>query len=64
MNSGSLMTTVINRTLDIMCWTFAAPLVHYLRRKQLQKVTQEQRDIRRISHLLNTILVAHGDMLS
>jgi hypothetical protein len=30
----------------------------------LQKQTQEQRDIHRISRLLNRILVAHSDMLS
>jgi len=47
-----------------MCWTAAAPMIHYLRKKQLHKETQEQRDIRRISRLLNTILVAHGDLLS
>ncbi|MDP6234813.1 MAG: hypothetical protein QF364_03130 [Candidatus Poseidoniaceae archaeon] len=58
------MTTVINRILDIMCWTAAAPMIHYLRKKQLHKETQEQRDIRRISRLLNTILLAHGDLLS
>ncbi|MBT3441639.1 MAG: hypothetical protein HON05_00505 [Euryarchaeota archaeon] len=62
--SPSIMTNLLNRSLDLMCWTAAAPLVRHLRVRQLQKQTQEQRDIHRISRLLNRILVAHSDMLS
>lgn len=58
------MTTLTNRCLDLLCWTAAAPLIHVLREKQLQKQTQELRDVRRISLLLNTILLAHSDLLS
>jgi len=47
-----------------MCWTAAAPLIHVLRRRQLQKQTQEQQDVHRISRLLNKILLAHSDLLS
>ncbi|HJL97085.1 MAG TPA: hypothetical protein QF401_02935 [Candidatus Poseidoniaceae archaeon] len=58
------MTTLVNRCLDLMCWTAAAPLIHVLRRRQLQKQTQEQQDVHRISRLLNKILLAHSDLLS
>ncbi|MCP2505072.1 MAG: hypothetical protein NLN65_07235 [Candidatus Poseidoniaceae archaeon] len=58
------MTTFTNRCLDLMCWTAVAPLVHVLRKRQLHKQTQEQRDVHRISRLLNTILLAHSDLLS
>ncbi|NCG01747.1 MAG: hypothetical protein GWP25_08155 [Euryarchaeota archaeon] len=58
------MTTLVNRCLDLMCWTAAAPLVRALRKRQLHKQTQEQRDVHRISRLLNSILLAHSDLLS
>ncbi len=58
------MKSIINKCLDAMCWTAAAPIVRMLREHQLNRRTQEQRDVHRIGRLLNSIMSAHGDMLS
>lgn len=50
--------------MDALCWTPIAPLIGAARRRRIQFKTRERSDVHRISKLLNTIMLAHGDMLS
>tara|TARA_B100000767_G_scaffold272742_1_gene301142 strand:- start:946 stop:1122 length:177 start_codon:yes stop_codon:yes gene_type:complete len=58
------MTAATSQLMDALCWTPAAPIIRAARRYRIQNKTQEQSDVHRISTLLNTIMHAHGDMLS
>jgi len=41
-----------------------AKVIRYSRKRSINRITPEDYDVRRISELLNNIMVAHGDMLS
>ncbi|MEJ6563458.1 MAG: hypothetical protein QNL85_07125 [Euryarchaeota archaeon] len=58
------MTTTVTLVLDALCWTPAAPFIRAARRHRIGYRTREQTDVYRISSLLSTIMLAHGDMLS
>ncbi|HII11412.1 MAG TPA: hypothetical protein HA356_04990 [Candidatus Poseidoniaceae archaeon] len=58
------MTALVSHLMDALCWTPIAPLIGAARRRKIQSQTRERSDVHRISKLLNTIMLAHGDMLS
>ncbi|MCH1529269.1 MAG: hypothetical protein L7S46_06045 [Candidatus Poseidoniaceae archaeon] len=58
------MTTTTSHLLDALCWTPAAPFIRAIRRHSIARRTREEYDVHRISKLLSTIMLAHGDLLS
>ena len=58
------MNIATSRLNDALCWTPLAPLIRAARRHRIGRRTREQNDVHRISTLLSSIMLAHGDMLS
>jgi hypothetical protein len=58
------MNATTARLNDALCWTPLAPLVRAARKYRIGRRTREQNDVHRISVLLSSIMLAHGDMLS
>ena len=58
------MNATTARLNDALCWTPLAPFIRAVRRYRIGRRTREQNDVHRISVLLSSIMLAHGDMLS
>ncbi|MDA8555870.1 hypothetical protein N9K73_00700 [Candidatus Poseidoniales archaeon] len=58
------MNATTARLNDALCWTPLALLVRAARKYRIGRRTREQNDVHRISVLLSSIMLAHGDMLS
>jgi len=56
--------TVKQHLIDAACWTPIAPLIRKYRISKLIAITNEKRDIKKISAILSTIMAAHSDLLS
>ena len=56
--------TVKQNLIDAACWTPIAPLIRKYRISKLIAITNEKRDIKKISIILSTIMAAHSDLLS